>query len=272
MFSKQYRAIIAALEGGKVDAHALAKAICDSTQGLEHKGVVTLRGGLPVEDRGYSSEDGFLKPDPAAVNLGPMDAAVLTIENQAEGHSDREGSNGYAINAKGIVRADQLWATRWATVVSTGQTASGYHYSDGFECNDALGADVTETPIRVFYQSASSIPTAGSVVGYLRDQKGIPYAQVGCSASVDTVTATVISAMQVAGGKVQYKTKVLTVLASDAESAWTDAEGQSSFTTQTVLTDFYVSGTALYVKHRNIYVNYTGSEATELVHTGTECS
>ncbi len=184
MFSAQYRQIVAACSGEKVDAHALAAAICNATVPLNHGGPLTITGGLPVHDRDFSSEDGYLKPDPAKVGLGAMDGAMLTVRNQAEGHSDREGTNGFAADLDGVVRISELWATQFATVDETGVTESGYYYSDGFECTDSLGTEqsVTETPIRVFYLSEDAVPQVGSVVGYQRDKKGIAYALAGASA------------------------------------------------------------------------------------------
>ncbi|HUT88308.1 MAG TPA: hypothetical protein VMY37_02325 [Thermoguttaceae bacterium] len=84
---------------------------------------------------------------------------------------------------------------------------------------------------------------------------------------------TVVTSLQFASGKLQKKTTDVLVFVAGTESAWVDIDGQSSITTEDVLTDFQVSGLTLQTKSRSVYVNPAAAETDWVTeHTGTECS
>ncbi|MCX7428738.1 MAG: hypothetical protein NTW96_24315, partial [Planctomycetia bacterium] len=82
---------------------------------------------------------------------------------------------------------------------------------------------------------------------------------------------TAITALQRANGKIQYKTTpILVLVAGEEDAEWADIDGQTGVTTQTVVTDFQVSGMTLQTKTRSIYVDPAADESGWTTdHTGT---
>lgn len=191
-------------------AQEVANAIANRDQSLEHHGSVTIRGTLPVVSRDYSSRTSAdnLHPVPP-VNDPAITGALLTLDNQPIGDSDRRGENGFALAIpRGILRNQgESWIAKHAliesvTAVTDGRstriTTSGMaltrkHYvADGFECGDQKGRDLTDVPIRVFYPSAGSLPAVSSVVSYMRDQSGLatPLGPGGVESNLQWADAT----------------------------------------------------------------------------------
>jgi hypothetical protein len=82
---------------------------------------------------------------------------------------------------------------------------------------------------------------------------------------------TVITDLQRANGKLQYKTTpALVFVVGDEDAEWADVTGQASIGTQTVVTDFQVSGMTLQTKTRSVYVDPAADESGWTTdHTGT---
>ena len=85
-------------------------------------------------------------------------------------------------------------------------------------------------------------------------------------------TLTAITALQRANGKIQYKTTpALVFVVGDEDAEWADMDGQTNIATQTVLTDFQVSGLTLQTKTRSVYVDPAADESGWTTdHTGTD--
>jgi hypothetical protein len=85
-------------------------------------------------------------------------------------------------------------------------------------------------------------------------------------------TLTAITALQRANGKIQYKTTpALVFVVGDEDAEWADMDGQTNIATQTVVTDFQVSGLTLQTKTRSVYVDPAADESGWTTdHTGTD--
>lgn len=191
-------------------AQEVANAIATREQSLEHHGNLTIRGSLPVVARDYSSRASAdnLHPVPP-VNDPAITGALLTLDNQPIGDSDRRGENGFALSiTRGILHNQgESWIAKHAVIESiatvtdarsTEITTSGarltrtHYVADGFECGDTKGRDSAGVPIRIFYPTAGSLPAVSSVISYVRDQSGLatPLGPGGVESNLQWADAT----------------------------------------------------------------------------------
>lgn len=196
MFPKAQGRITEALQRipgvSDVVAREVALALCQNEDLVEHSGLWSITGNLDNRSRNYSPHTGAdnLKPIPP-MEPPSIDRGLFEIANVPNGLSDRRGENGYAYYVReGIWRNDgESWLLKYAQIdstttvtdtrrteliTSTGVTST-YWVADGHECADSKARDLSGTPIRVFYDNAAALPTAGSVVRYLRDLDGLAW-------------------------------------------------------------------------------------------------
>lgn len=265
MFATQRDLIIDALrEIAPPDKQAavdtLATVLGGYVQELDHGGKITLSGMHDKIDREYSGFDANnLLPTPP-VKPPIVDVAMLKVSNAPHADSDKRGDNGFAIDVEGITRTDQLWAIKWATVGSTSQAGSYWH-SDGFETNNSQGDTVSEVPIRVFFQNEEALPTAGDVVGYVRDVNGLAYGSTSHLVGIsgfdpdDFTEVTLVTDVQFNGTNFQKKTLTCKVYNPDENSVseWTNITGGDT-TEVTVVIDNDFDGTNFRHNHRTARV------------------
>jgi len=186
MFPKLLGRLTEALRGGPVElGHALGK----NEQLLQSNTLLDLTGRIESRDRGYSGHAGAANLMPVPPVAPPnITRAVARFSNPPQGDSDWRGENGYAVHVpEGVSRFDgPLWGLHYAKVdsvtsVTYGRTeqmhtgaTSKIWCGDGYACGDMRGADVSSTPIRVFFPGGR--PSDGDlpfVIGYNTDLHGL---------------------------------------------------------------------------------------------------
>jgi len=209
-------------------AAEVAIALCQSEDDVDRGGTLTLTGNHPSVDRGYSTygSDNNLLPTPP-VKPPVISQAVLQVDNASNGLSSRRGDNGYAINVDdGIVRnAGESWLLKHAYVQSVGTVEDSradelttsdptYWVADCLECEEK-GRNLSNVPVRVFYDSQLTRPDVGTVTRYMRDTNGLAW-------GFNSIVSSYVGSTYISGTVVRW---------AKATAEWTwdsiDAVGQA---------------------------------------------